>query len=244
MFLKKIYKLLKILISFNYDWYRALIIYKVAPSTEHINVFKNIDNINTIIDVGANRGQFALLASFFFPKSKLICFEPIQSAYINLKNLFYYRENFHAHNFAIGNEIKEAEINISNKEDSSSLLEITKQQETVFPGTEKKASEKIKLSKLENLIKIEDCQKDILMKIDVQGYELEVLKGSKELIKSMKYIYFEGSFVELYKNQPMITEILNFLISSNFILEGIYNTSYDKNGNPVQADFLFRNYYN
>lgn len=241
MLKNKIYKLYKILISLNYDWYRALLLYKVAPSIEHIKVFNRIKNVQTIIDVGSNRGQFALSASYFFPESRIICFEPLKSAFHCLEQVFKNKTNFILFNFAIGNEQKEIEINISNKEDSSSILEITKKQETVFPGTEKSSSELVKLTTLKEIIQDEDLNNDVLLKIDVQGYELEVLHGSKSLLTKLKYIYVESSFVEFYKEQPKISDILGFLLTNNFKLDGVYNMSYDKNGDPVQADFLFLN---
>lgn len=241
MLKNKIYKLVKILISLNYDWYRALLLYGVAPSTEHIKLFNRIKNIQTIIDVGSNRGQFALSASYFFPGSQIICFEPLKSAFCCLEKVFKNKTNLTLFNFAIGNEQKETEINISNKEDSSSILEITQKQETIFPNTQKISSEIVKLTTIEKVIQNKDLNSDVLMKIDVQGYELEVLHGSKGLLSKLKYIYVESSFVEFYKQQPKISDILKFLLGNNFKLDGVYNMSYDKNGNPVQADFLFLN---
>tara|TARA_B100001093_G_C26637712_1_gene931745 strand:- start:131 stop:868 length:738 start_codon:yes stop_codon:yes gene_type:complete len=237
----KIYKLIKILISLNYDWYRALLLYRVAASTEHISVFNRIKNIHTIIDVGSNRGQFALSANNFFPDSRIICFEPLKSAFHCLEQVFKYKTNLTLFNFAVGNDVKDIEINISNKEDSSSILKITQKQETIFPGTEKISAEIVKLTTLQKIIQSEDLNNDVLMKIDVQGYELEVLHGSKSILSKLKYIYVESSFVEFYKEQPKISDILSFLLINNFKLDGVYNMSYDKNGDPVQADFLFLN---
>ena len=85
----------------------------------------------------------------------------------------------------------------------------------------------------------ENLVSPILLKIDVQGYELEVLKGCGDILVKFDYIYVECSFVELYKEQVLVDEVIQYLINYSFKLDGIYNTFYDKKGIAVQGDFLF-----
>ena len=92
-YFQKIHKLFLILISFNYNWYRALIFFRVAPSTEHISFLKSLEDLDQIIDVGANRGQFGLAALSVFPNCKYICFEPIKDAYKVLKNVLIFKRD-------------------------------------------------------------------------------------------------------------------------------------------------------
>ena len=79
----------------------------------------------------------------------------------------------------------------------------------------------------------------IFVKIDVQGYELEVLKSCVNIINQFDYIYVECSFIELYNGQSLANEIIQFLNDYSFKLYGIYNTYYDTKGNAIQSDFLF-----
>ena len=78
------------------------------------------------------------------------------------------------------------------------------------------------------------------MKIDVQGYELEVLKGSEKLLENFDYLYIECSFIELYKGQPLYTEIIKWLKSKNFSYVKKFNSLFDRNKNIIQADFFFK----
>jgi len=78
-----------------------------------------------------------------------------------------------------------------------------------------------------------------MKKNDMQDYGLEVLKGCENLIEYFGYIYVECSFVELYKEQVLVDEVIQYLINYSFKLDGIYNTFYDKKGISVQGDFLF-----
>ena len=127
----------------------------------------------------------------------------------------------------------------NNQDDSSSLLKIGKNQTTVFPGTGEKNTEEINVAPLDYFINIEDLNSPVFVKIDVQGYELEVLKGSKSLIDEFDYIYVECSFVELYEGQALADEVIAYLANYSFRLKGVYNTFYDKKGIAVQGDFLF-----
>jgi hypothetical protein len=85
----------------------------------------------------------------------------------------------------------------------------------------------------------EDIKKPAFMKIDVQGYELQVLEGCASLLSLFSFLYIECSFLELYTGQSLVHEIISFLANRQFTLSGIYNLDYDKKGQPIQGDFLF-----
>jgi hypothetical protein len=85
----------------------------------------------------------------------------------------------------------------------------------------------------------EQITRPALMKLDVQGAELDVLEGCGTLLQEIDYIYLEGSFVELYEGQALITDIVTFLDRHGFKFRGIYNTSYTRDYGTTQADFLF-----
>ena len=131
-------------------------------------------------------------------------------------------------------------MHISKKSDSSSLLEITDKQTSIFKNTEKIKEEKIYIKKLNSCLKKKDLQKPCLLKIDVQGYELEVLKGCQELLNCFDFIYIECSFVELYKKQPLYNEVNTWLKKKNFKYVKKFNTSFDNNNKIIQADFFFK----
>jgi len=75
----------------------------------------------------------------------------------------------------------------------------------------------------------------------VQGFELEALRGCADLLECFAYVYAECSFVELYTGQALAHEVIDWLARHCFILTGLYNISYDKNGKAIQGDFLFTN---
>ena len=78
------------------------------------------------------------------------------------------------------------------------------------------------------------------MKIDVQGYEKEVINGCTSVLENFSYIYCECSYVPLYKDQPLSSDIIKLLEKRGYEVDGIYNTSYDKFGFAIQSDILFK----
>ena len=194
-----------------------------------------------IVDIGANKGQFALMLKKLNSNSIIHSFEPLNNAYNIFKKIFKNDPNINAYPFAIGNTKEDKNIFVSMRDDSSSILPISENQEEIYPGTGLKETMVISVDRLENFISIKDITYPSLLKIDVQGFELEVLLGSENILHSFDYIYCECSFIELYKGQPLVYEIVDFLRQSGFHLDGIYNLHHDKNGLSIQADFLFRN---
>lgn len=233
--LKKIIKFLKI--ARRWDYLLALR-HGVAAAIEHERVLRML-SCNTIVDVGGNRGQFALAARHWCPEAKIISFEPLPKPCEKFLKLFSDDENVCLHPVAIGYENNEVTIHVSCQDDSSSLLPITHLQETLFPGTKEKETKRIQVKTLDAVITPDEIITPALLKLDVQGYELYALQGCDMLLSRFAYIYVECSFLELYAGQVLADEIIAYLKKRNFRLKGVYNTIYDKQGRGVQADFLF-----
>ncbi len=218
--------------------YRQAVLKGSAAGIEHEKVLGKLD-CNTVIDIGANKGQFALAARKCFPKAKIFSFEPLSHPAGIFEKVFSDDKLVKLYRCAISNESGEAEIHISHREDSSSLLPISDKQNEMFPGTYEIGVEKIIMKKLSEVLNTSDIAPNVLMKIDVQGFELSVLKGSIELFGDIKYIYAECSYIELYKGQALFPEISAFLQSYGYKLAGEFNTCYDPDGKAIQSDFLF-----
>ena len=213
----------------------------VAASTEHFEVLKSLGAIDNIIDIGANRGQFSLAARYSFPGASIFAFEPL------LEPCETYRKNFASddattvYNTAIGIAEATAVIHVSGRDDSSSLLPITDTQDQLFPGTGEVGTTTIQVDRLDSLLSLSQLAGRTILKIDVQGFEAQVLQGAEGLLSEIFLVYIECSFVELYESQALANEVIDWLHQRAFIVSGVFNVSYDKNHHAVQADFLFRN---
>ena len=211
-----------------------------AAGTEHISVLKHL-SCNYVVDIGANRGQFALVARYLFPGSCIHSFEPLTEPANVFEKVFSVDDNVHLHRCAVGPVKISMTIHVSERDDSSSLLPIGENQSKLFPHTGESETRTTDVFPLSDMIDANEITNDALLKIDVQGFELEVLKGCSTLIDSFKYVYVECSFVELYEGQAFASEVIAFLHKKNFVLSGVSNMCYDHLGKAIQADFLFKN---
>jgi len=193
------------------------------------------------VDIGANRGQFALVAHTLIPDANIISFEPLAQPGRKFRDLFNGNKQVRLHRVAIGPERCTADIHVSGRDDSSSLLPITELQDQLHPGTAESGLEKVQVERLASLLSVEEISAPALLKLDVQGYELETLRGCLDLLPSFAYVYVECSFVELYRGQAFADQVIAFLREHGFVLTGIYSLYHDKNGRALDGDFFFRN---
>jgi FkbM family methyltransferase len=211
----------------------------VAAAIEHENYLRSV-RFATLIDVGANKGQFSLAARAYWPDCEILAFEPLSEAAGKYQCVFQNDRKVRLIRAALGAQKGQSEIHLSRKRDSSSLLTIGELQSRIFPGTDEVGTELINVVTLDSVFFSVSSARPVLLKIDVQGFELEVLKGATDALKSVDAIYAEVSYVSLYKRQPLASEVIAWLSARNFILAGIYNTIFDKGGVAVQSDMHFR----
>ena len=222
--------------------WRALIL-GVAPSIEHKRILLYLNkkaNLDYVCDVGSNKGQFALATSYFLPKVSIIAFEPLVKEYKIFKKIFKNNIIYKHEPIALGSKNAKVEINLTNRLDSSSILKPSKELFDMWGETFSNKTEMVNMITLNDYFEKTNLDfKNGLLKIDVQGYELEVLKGSLEILHKFKYIIIELSNIELYTNQPLANEVIKFIEHNSYELTCSYNKYLNKNNNLVQADYFF-----
>lgn len=228
--IKKFYYCLK-----NLGFYKAYL-NGVSPLFELSNLIKQINKANTLIDVGSNKGQFCLLAKNFFPYIKIFSFEPQLDELTTQKKILG-KNKIKYYNLALGNEEKIVNFHVTERKDSSSIL---KPNNLIDKNKNYNLSKilKIEFEKLDDILSNKEIVRPSILKLDVQGYELEVLKGSSKILDCIDYIITEVSFIKIYDNQVSNSDLTNFLISKNFRLKSKCNLSrYNKK--LFQEDILF-----
>ena len=202
-------------------------------------MLRNLGPLRTVVDVGANRGQFALAARHVFPQAQIVSFEPLTGPAALWRAVFAGDGRARLIDAAIGPEPGEAEIHVSARDDSSSLLPITARQNALFPGTAEAGTATIRVVRLADALPAADIEAPALLKLDVQGFELQALAGCEALLDRFAWVYVECSFVELYAGQAFADEVIAWLRERSFSLRGVFNMTYDAKGRALQADFLF-----
>lgn len=234
-FLNRLYKLSQAMLSKRL--LLALFRHRVLAGAEHRNVLSR--DLATVVDIGANRGQFALAARQWAPKARVISFEPLNHPVALFRRVFAGDDQVILHQSAIGPESMRQEMHVSARDDSSSLLPISSLQSALFPGTEEASTTEVHVAPLAEFVSADDLQMPAMLKLDVQGFEFDALRGCESLLERFDWVYCECSFVELYSGQKLAWEVIDWLSARGFCLMGMFNAVYDYQGQAVQADFLF-----
>lgn len=213
---------------------RAALKLGVAPSVEHSHL-KSLD-IAHVLDIGANRGQFSLFASEAFGTTRIDAFEPLPECADVIRSIL---PLVSVHEIALSDSESVQAFHVSRANDSSSLRDITTTQTTLFPGTEEVETRSVSTTKFETWCVGRNIARPSLAKIDVQGSELNVLRGMGSAINQIDYIYAELSFIELYAGQALAGEVIGYLHNQGYSLVGLYNITAE-DLRAVQADALFR----
>ena len=196
--------------------------------------------IKTIIDVGANNGGYAGMMWRIGFRGEIYSFEPISEPYTALTRNAQGNSSWHTYHLGMGSQQAETEINVSENIFSSSLLKVNDQSLKAEPSTKIARKETIRIETIDSFFADKTLKGDVLLKLDVQGYEMEALRGATKLLSSFKFLQIELSFVTLYEGGPLFNEIVSFLAAKGFEIFTIIPGFRDpQTGRMLQADGIF-----
>lgn len=218
--------------------FRRALRHGVAASIEHDSI-PIPRGVAHVIDVGANRGQFLTWASVRFPAARFDCFEPLAASRSTLAEVIPGGRDVAVHEVALGATAGMVDFHVTRADDSSSLLKPTAIQTEAFPESAVVETISVPVRALDDELAPGRIARPALLKIDVQGGELDVLRGAPATLGEIDFVLVECSFVELYAGQPLFDEIHRELESRGFSSLGLYSPTTDQSGRLLQADALF-----
>jgi FkbM family methyltransferase len=203
----------------------------VAASVEHHALMKSIRPA-TLIDVGANVGQFSLLIRTLHPEAYIHAFEPLSRPSGRFARLFKGDERTTLHRCAIGPLSGSTTMHVTGEDDGSSLL---------VPAAAKTVGvEQVAVRRLDEVLNATDgIARPVLLKLDTQGFELPALHSCGLLLDKVDFVYVEVSFMEHYLGQALADEVVQYLFGRGFSLTAVNDPAFDEAGRCMQADFLF-----
>ena len=183
-----------------------------------VQTLKNYD-IDLVIDIGANEGQFAKKIIDYGFKNKIISFEPIKKVNKILRSNSKNHQNWIVNkSFGFGNLNQTKLINVSKNSVSSSILEINKKHLRAQPDAMTISKEKIRLVTLNSYLnKYKFKNKKIFIKIDTQGYEKKIILGAKKVLNRVTGLMIEASISKVYKNETDYMAIINLMKKLGFM---------------------------
>ena len=210
----------------------------------HIAQTLEFHNIDLVLDIGANEGQFAEKLIEHGYKKKIISFEPIEDVHKILKKNSKAHDNWIVYeNFGFGKINETKLINISKNSVSSSILEINKTHLDIEPDARTISKEEIRLITLNDFLSQNEYKdKKIFVKIDTQGYEENILLGADKVLNQISTIMIETSISKVYDQEKDYLEMINLMKSFGFhvwsVERGFTNK---KTGQVLQLDIIFVN---
>ena len=214
--------------------------YPTPELDRRIKLLKNF-NIDVIIDVGANIGQYGSELRNIGYKGRIISFEPTSEAFEKLQKTAAKDNLWEVHHMSLGERDGESTINISKNSVSSSILNDLPQLTDSAPEATFIKKETIKIKKLDSVfdnLNIKD--KNIYLKIDTQGYEKMVLDGAVESLKNVLGIQIEMALIPSYEGSLTFEEMSDRLKNLSFKLTTIESGHYNKKtGELIEVDGVF-----
>ena len=195
-----------------------------------------------VVDVGANIGQFAESALAYQPLAQVHSFEPIRAVFETLRARLGGVGDIRCVQAALGNETGSREFVVLNYDQCSSFLEVGERLREGVPELDLAAdhTEVVQVRRLADYVAEQQLSTIDLLKLDVQGFELEVLRGAEEILPRVQWIYTEAQFQQLYEGGPMFEDLDRFLRPHGFELVRMTSFRRDKEGKLLECDMVFQ----
>ena len=199
--------------------------------------------IDLLFDVGANAGQYGEFSRMLSYNGQIISFEPVQDAFQKLEKIASKDPNWIVRQYALGDVAGKSTINVAGNSFSSSILEMEDAHVEGAPDSKYIGKQEIEIKTLNEVFdSFYKKGNKVMLKIDTQGYEKNVLDGAGEVLDKITLIQLEMSLVQLYQDEPLYNEIIDYLAEKGFTLLSLENGfGNNETGQLYQVDGIFLN---
>jgi FkbM family methyltransferase len=165
--------------------------------------------INCVLDVGANQGQYGMVLRGLGYKGWILSFEPIKANCEVLENVAKRNGPWRVFQYALGAANCRSAINVAELSIFSSFLTAKEDSQLRFPKSRVERREEVEVRRLDDIL--ETCLSGIespriYLKMDTQGFDLEVMKGAESALASVSALQTEVSFRSIYAGMPGFME--------------------------------------
>jgi FkbM family methyltransferase len=196
-------------------------------------------DFRTVIDGGANVGQFSRAVTEIYPHAKIIAFEALPDVAETLRRNLSDRPLVRVIHSALGRSDGALEFFPNQYSLASSALPLHPNQRSSFPNVHQLDPIRVPMVCLDTVLADELLTPPVLLKLDLQGYELEALKGASQTLARTTHVLLETAFKPIYEGEPLFEELSDFMRTASFRFERPIDFLADVRGEIVQMDALF-----
>ena len=214
----------------------------VKTKNQHDNLSKHLlnvlvdKNIDCVIDVGANSGQYGLFLRELGYKGYIVSFEPVKSVFKVLKGKCNHEDKWFCYDFALGDKREEKIINVYKSTVFSSFLNANEYSKNIWTSLEHVTPESVKVFRLDDdMIGKLGCTNHML-KLDTQGYDKLVFDGSRNCLKNISVLQSELSLISVYDGMLDAYDVLKEFHKNDFYISGMYPINRDESLAVIEYD--------
>ncbi len=227
--------------AFGYE----LIKRKNHPSpNSHITNLINRYEIDLILDVGANHGQFGKMLRKEGYKGDIHSFEPVSTTFELLSHICRNDKRWFAHKIAMGETCGQNTVNIMEASDFSSFLDPNDFGKNEFKEMNVTHSETVEVETIDTFLTTQiknHMNRRIFLKMDTQGYDLKVFKGASKTTPFIKCVLSEISLIPIYSGMPHYLSSLKKYEDCGFSITGLYPVNRRKDLSVIEMDCMLIN---
>ena len=197
--------------------------------------------VDVVLDVGANAGQFARHLRAMGYRGRMVSFEPLAQPYAKLKANTATIASWQAVQLALGDVDESRRIHVAGNSQSSSFLEMLPQHLAAAPKSAYVGTESVIVRRLDGIIDQYCAPRDrLFLKIDTQGFEAAVLRGAGQSLARCLGVQLEMSIAPLYQGELLLPELIGEMARQGFALMDLKPGFFDpRTDELLQLDGLF-----
>ena len=196
--------------------------------------------LKTVLDIGANTGQFALGIRALLPDVRIVSFEPLPDCFAELQRRTQGDARFAAYNLGLGDTNGDVTIERNEFSPASSFLPLSASHKAAFAFAQRTVPVVVKIAKLDDLAGSLALAPPYMVKIDVQGFEDRVIRGGEQTLRKAELLLVEMSYEALYTGQPLFNDVYAQILQMGFEFRGMLSQLHcPLTGKLLQGDGIF-----
>jgi len=198
-------------------------------------------NIDCIIDVGANSGQYGTFLRRIGYEGHILSFEPVSHVFRTLESAAKRDAKWQCFQLALGDRDEEKEINVYKSTVFSSFLDANEYSKNTWNSLKEVRTEIVQVKKLEDIF--QGLMKDIgnvgcMLKMDTQGYDVNVFEGARGILGQIEALQSEIATIKVYEHMPDGLDALKLFREYGFYISGMFPINREESLAAIEFDCL------